>query len=404
MTKNKRVSVYQWFSTLSEVLLPLSSIDAFIVTHKCNIYINKLIPSKTGEALKTRNPKTPRFYMLPKVHKPNNPGRPVVSSVACHSSLIYKYVDFHLNPVTQRLSSYIRDTTDFINKLSAINDLPKSMILISMDVRSLYTNIPTNGGLDAVKLTLNEPMNKNSLKASPIVILELLKLTLTCNNFEFNCKHFLQIKGCAMGTICAPSYANIFMGIFQKQYIYPFIESNTKLYLRYIDDIFILWTSTRQQFENFISELNQKHSSIKFDYEMSSIEIPFLDTIVYIDNKNHLQTRLYRKTTDRQNYLLRASEHPPSLKDSLAHSQALRIKRVCSDNEEYKSSSEQLVKSFISRGYDQEQVAKQVRKVDSKSSDALLRPEANNITTNRTTFVTTYNRTLPPIDRILHKN
>ena len=109
----------------------------------------KLIPSKIEEALNTRNPKTPRFYMLPKVHKPNNPGRPVVCSVACHSSLISKYVDFHLNPVTQRLSSYIRDTTDFINKLSAINDLPNNTILISMDVRSLYTNIPTNEGLDA---------------------------------------------------------------------------------------------------------------------------------------------------------------------------------------------------------------------------------------------------------------
>ena len=290
--------------------------------------VEKLIPSKIGEALKTRNPKTPRFYMLPKVHTPNNPGRPVVSSVACHSSLISKYVDFHLNPVTQRLRSYIRDTTDFINKLSAINDLPKNTILISIDVRSLYTNIPTNEGLDAVKLTLNEPMNKNALKASPIVILELLKLILTCNNFEFNGKHFLQIKGCAMGTICAPSYANIFMGIFEEQYIYQFIESNAKLYLRYIDDIFILWTSTRQQFENFISGLNQKHSSIKFDYEMSSTEIPFLDTIVYIDNKNHLQTRLYWKTTDRQNYLHRASEHPPPLKDSLAYSQALRIKRT----------------------------------------------------------------------------
>ena len=137
---------------------------------------------------------------------------------------------------------------------------------------------------------------------------------------------------------------------------------------------------------------------------MSSIEIPFLDTIVYIDNKNHLQTRLYRKTTDRQNYLHRASEHPPSLKDSLAYSQALRIKRICSDNEEYKSSTELLLKSFISRGYDQEKVTKQVKKVDSKSRDALLRPEANNITTNRTPFVTTYNRTLPPIARILHKN
>ena len=68
-----------------------------------------------------------------------------------------------------------------------------------------------------------------------------------------------------------------------KKYIYPFIENNAKLYLRYIDDIFILWTSTKQHFENLLSELNQKHNSIKFDYEISSVDIPFLDTI---DNMN----------------------------------------------------------------------------------------------------------------------
>ena len=99
-----------------------------------------------------------------------------------------------------------------------------------------------------------------------------------------------------------------------------FLDSNAKLYLRYIDDIFILWTSTKQQFENFISELNQKHNSIKFDYEISSIEIPFLDTIAYIDNKNHLQTRLYRTTTDRQNYLHRASETSTTVKGLSGHS------------------------------------------------------------------------------------
>lgn len=120
------------------------------------------------------------------------------------------------------------------------------------------------------------------------------------------------------------------MGTFEEQYIYPFIEGKAKLYLRYIDDTFILWTETKQQFDNFLSELNEKHNSIKFDYEMSTTEITFLDTIVYIDNKNHLQTRLHQKPTDRHNYLHRASEHPLPLNDNLAYSQALRIREFCS--------------------------------------------------------------------------
>ena len=52
-----------------------------VTIDKCTV--EKSIPAKIGQALKARNPKTPRFCMLLKVHKPNNPGRPVVSSVAC---------------------------------------------------------------------------------------------------------------------------------------------------------------------------------------------------------------------------------------------------------------------------------------------------------------------------------
>ena len=92
----------------------------------------KLMTSDIGEALRTSNPKTPKLYMLPKEHKPNNTGWSVVSSVACHSCLISIYVDYHLNPVAQRLCSYVRDTIDFLNKSSTVNDLPTNTVRISM--------------------------------------------------------------------------------------------------------------------------------------------------------------------------------------------------------------------------------------------------------------------------------
>ena len=47
------------------------------------------------EGLKTTSPRTPRFHMKPKIHKQGNPGRPVISSVNCHTSNISKYVDYH---------------------------------------------------------------------------------------------------------------------------------------------------------------------------------------------------------------------------------------------------------------------------------------------------------------------
>ena len=52
-----------------------------------------LLSKNIFEGLKTEDPKTPHFYLKPKVHKEGNPGRPVVSSINCHNSKISEYVD-----------------------------------------------------------------------------------------------------------------------------------------------------------------------------------------------------------------------------------------------------------------------------------------------------------------------
>ena len=53
----------------------------------------KLITDKTADGLKTSDPRTSRFYITPKIHKPGNPGCPVVGSVNCHTTNIFKYTD-----------------------------------------------------------------------------------------------------------------------------------------------------------------------------------------------------------------------------------------------------------------------------------------------------------------------
>ena len=77
-----------------------------------------------------------------------------------------------------------------------------------MDGKSSYTNVSDSEGIAAAKRALGKKSNKT---AATKVITTSLALILTLNNFVFNCKHLLLIKGCGMGTICAPAYANIFM-------------------------------------------------------------------------------------------------------------------------------------------------------------------------------------------------
>ena len=52
----------------------------------------KLLPEKIADGLKITNPKTQKFYISPKIHKYNNPGRPVINSIECHTSEILRFV------------------------------------------------------------------------------------------------------------------------------------------------------------------------------------------------------------------------------------------------------------------------------------------------------------------------
>ena len=77
----------------------------------------KLINEKVAEGLKRNDPKTPKFYLRSKIHKEGNPGRPVVSSVNCHTANISKYVDYHLQPIVNEIPSYVKDIQEFSQKV-----------------------------------------------------------------------------------------------------------------------------------------------------------------------------------------------------------------------------------------------------------------------------------------------
>ena len=85
------------------------------------------------------------------------------------------------------------------------------------------------------------------------------------------------------------------------------------LNFRYIDDIFMIWKSSKVELMTFIKELNEKHKTIKFDFQISPGEIAFLDAMLCKDENNNIQTTLYRKPTDHQAFLHAKSEHPRSL-------------------------------------------------------------------------------------------
>ena len=63
--------------------------------------------------------------------KTGNPGCLVVSSVNCHTNTVTKYIDFHLQPIVKNIPSNVRDTTDFLQKLDEVKNIPNACLLVA---------------------------------------------------------------------------------------------------------------------------------------------------------------------------------------------------------------------------------------------------------------------------------
>ena len=102
------------------------------------------------------------------------------------------------------------------------------------------------------------------------------------------------------------------------------------LWLRYIDDIFFVWTNEEEKLHDFLTFLNDFHTNLKFTYEHSTERINFLDVNLKKET-DELVKDLYCKATDCHQYLHCDSCHPDHIKKSSVYSQELQIKRLCSD-------------------------------------------------------------------------
>ena len=113
-------------------------------------------------------PRTPLFYMNPKIHKPNTPGRPIILGCDSPTEKLSIYIDHLFKPLVPLIPSYIKDTTHFLNTLFAIPaPLPPNTILATLDVTSLYRNTPHAEGIASATEALHNKHTQITHTAPP---------------------------------------------------------------------------------------------------------------------------------------------------------------------------------------------------------------------------------------------
>ena len=345
------------------------------------------ISDKTLDYFLVNNPKLGRFYLLPKIHKRLHdvPSRPVISNSSYYAENISSFVEFHLKPLAQKVQSYIKDTNDFLKKLSNLPVLPDNVILCTIDVVGLYPNIPHEEGLAAIKEALDKREDKSISTES---ILQLAECVLKNNVFEHNEMFYKQLRGTAIGTKMAPPYAVVFMGKLEEDFIKG-QRLKPMVWWRYIDDIFMLWEHGEKELKAFLEALNSCHPTIKFTAEYSKEKIIFLDVSVR-KVSSHLVTDLYVKPTDTHQYLHASSCHVYHSKKSIPYSQALRFNRICSENVYFDKRCNELEVWLKSRGYSNKMVRSQILKARKFSRKELLEKERPKNNNNKVVLNVTY--------------
>ncbi|PNF26841.1 hypothetical protein B7P43_G17376 [Cryptotermes secundus] len=161
-------------------------------------------------------------------------------------------------------------------------------------------------------------------------IMDLLEVCLRTTYFQVDDKFFQHKNGMAMGNYLLPIVSNIFTEHFEKLALYS-AQYKSSLWLRYVDDTFVVWPHGPERLQNIFDHLNTLRPSICFTMETESDNaISFLEVLV-IREETALVTQVYRKPTHTGLYLNFNSNHPQDVKRGLIESLHDRASNICQD-------------------------------------------------------------------------
>ena len=315
------------------------------------------------------NWKSSEFYIRPKIHKcktileeirrqprnvinikdaPDLVGRPIIAGTNAPTRHLSDLISDILKPIVLTQTSYIKDDWDYLRKIP--RKLDGKYQLFGCDIKSLYTSIPHELGLKAIRYWITKCRHLIDARFTDSFIMESVEFLLKNNNCTFGTQLFNQLKGTAMGASFAAFYACLTIGYLEETKLYPNLELTfgrehmqiiEETYRRFMDDgIVFLPENIRKS--SFLSILNGMDPAIEFTLEESistmvrgrkAERLNFLDISIMIDEEGLTHTDIYYKPTNSHDYLHYGSFHPEHTLKNIPYCLAKRIIVFCSDEE-----------------------------------------------------------------------
>jgi hypothetical protein len=214
-----------------------------------------------------------KFYIIWKLHKAANAAglrsRPIAAAINYVTGPTSHFLHSQLKEAVWRHPHVLRDSLDLIRILEGLHfNADEQVMLTAADVNALYPSIQLERGMTALRWFMEHHTNFNQTLKD--LCLRLAHFVLT-NNYveceELGDAFYRQIIGTAMGTSFSVVYAVIFMIWLETPILYDKRFSQyIRLYKRFIDDLFLIWTGPAAALCEFRRTLAMADKEISFDW------------------------------------------------------------------------------------------------------------------------------------------
>ena len=348
---------------------PLPELIQRTNSYLLKLRLKHLITQKQYESLvvKTEEVDLAHLYYLPKVHKQDTPLRPIVAGMKHPTIKISRMLDKLLRPLFNKMAATTTVTsgTEVLDKLGkwSVKNLRQTTTFCTLDVCNLYTMIPQIDGVLSFKKMLDKLNLKHVSGLSTETIIKLSRYVLQNNYFTYNSRYYHQIRGGAMGSPLTLTMANCYMYFYELDIIKQ-ITNSGGIYMRYIDDIFIVINWPTRHLHKQINIWNNFNMNIKLNPHVDQ-SVNFLD--ITIENKNgQLFTKVYHKPSHEPYFLPYNSIHPLHIKKNIPFAMLLRSIKYCSTFEAYLDERETIRMALLLNKYPNNFIDNQFNRIFTK--------------------------------------
>ncbi len=310
---------------------------------------SNIISETTYKMLYSSDGLSPRFYGLPKIHKPEIPLRPIVSFVNSPTYGVSSFLAKILSPVVGNTENTVKNSYHFAEFIRG-KTLNADEVLVSFDVISLFTKIPVDLAIKVARKRLRQDVTLSQRTSMPIEdIIDLLSFCLNTTYFVFDGIYYQQVFGTAMGSPVSAVIASLVMEDVEQRALAS-APVRLSFWKRFVDDI--ISAVSRNDIDILLQHLNSIEPSIQFTVERETNgHLAFLDLNVYRTIEGKLETAVYRKPTHTDKYLSYNSHHPVSHKKSVAKTLLQRAEHLPSNSDSQANEREYVLNILRENNY-----------------------------------------------------